>query len=686
MPGSAGVTHITTVTGADPGPFPVRPAPGGGTLAPNSWGDYGVDEQFVGSAFDPFALFNSPRSLELEFRSSFFHAKQHDGRQYSMEASMIPAGGASVRTTQPLIGNSRPDQYVPMNARRPSSPYRLARKMTCDFTGMLFGQGRWPQMRCDDESTQAAAEALVIAAQLPTRFIQARNFGGSSGTAAVSWRFRDGLPVVRAHRGSNIHVLTWADEDNQLPAHVVELKKKTRLAVDPEDGKLKPTAFWMRRDWTLEADVVFKPCPCVSDDPPVWEIDPEASVLHHDGECHFVWIQNLPSEDDTEDGACDYGETFEQMNELDTLNSVNVKGVVKNLDPTLLVRVSEDQLTRVGGSVGVVKKGSDNAIITDEKGGADYLQLNDNQMGERTINQQRQQILEVCNCIVLDPEKAAAAASSGEAQKLLYAPMITQCDVLRLQWGPAIARVINQMLRSWRNLRANPLSPEPANDIEIPLDDEGNPLEVEEPVEEYADLMLKPQCITDEAGVEKFVPHDPGAGDVDIEWGPYFKPTGQDKQQITGALGSAAGGKPVLSQHSAVELAANLWDKDAHKEWKSLQDEVTAARTAEADLYATDGGGGAVDPAAGGVEIAPTDGVLVMNVNEVRKIMRQGPMLLPDGSPDPDGLISFVAYKAKMEAQQAVEGEAEGKENAGELPSEDDDDGLPIPPLPGLGD
>ncbi len=583
---------MNVVQGGSSGPFPIQPAPGGGRNAPTSWGDYGVDQQTIDN-FDPGSLFNSMRSVRLTFRSNYFVGSQHDGRAFTMDAQNAPPRGSlSIATTQPLMGaggQATPNYYVSYAQRRPSSPYRLARKVTCDFTAMLFGQGRWPQMRSDDERTQAAAEQLVREAKLSSVFTQARNFGGSCGTAGVSWAFKDGKPVAKAHKGQHVHVLIWDDEDANIPAHVCELKQKTRLAVDPEDKILKPMLFWMRRDWTQEADIVFKPTPVVSDDPPVWEIDEEQSWAHHAGECHFVWIQNLPSEDDTEDGCSDYGDTFDQMDELDMLNSINTRGVMKNLDPTLHVRVSEDQLTKSGGSIGVVKKGSDNAIVTDEKGDAKYLQLQDSQVGERAINQQRQQLLEVMSCIVLDPEKAAAAASSGEAQKILYAPMLGQCDILRQTWGPAIERVVNQMLRCWRLLRSTPL---PANDYEVPVDETtGMPVEVDETVElpvveEFGDLALKPRVVmgTDALGepTKTFEPHDPGEADVELEWGPYFKPTAQDKQQITGALGAASGGKAVLSQQTSVELSANLWDKDGHKEWQLVRQEAQGRQDREA--------------------------------------------------------------------------------------------------------
>lgn len=687
------ITHLQ-VAGPAPENRSAAQMPDGSIRTPTSFGDYGIPDDLVGSAFDPGSLFHSQRSAELRFRASYFHCTQHNGKKYDWEGNA--AGPAESRTTQPFIGSSSPSQFIPLRLRRPAVPYRLGRKVVHAFTDFLFGHGRWPQMRSKDAKTQASAEQLLKSGDVACRAMEARNLGGACGTAGLSWRFVDGLPVVCAHSGSLIHVVSWVDENTHVPAHVIELKQKVRLAVDPDDGVLKPTSFWIRRDWTCAADVAFEPARVVTKEPIVWRVDEAESRVHGDGFCHFVWVQNRPSEDESEDGTPDYAETYEQQDGLDVLNSTNYKGVNLNLDPTLAISVSEDE-----NSFTTIRKGSENALVLKAPGRAEYLQLNDTEIGERTINLQRGQILEVVGCVLPDSDKVAAAASSGEALRIVYAPMIGATDFLRMQWGPAVARLVNQMLRSWRSLRATPvLSQLPANDVEVLDEATGEPVEVEPEYEERDQDLMLPALQVREPGpdgkeVVRDEPQDPGSGDVDVEWGPYFKPSGDEKQKVTGAVGTATGGKPVLSQRTGVELVANLYDRDAADEWQAVQAEAEAAAENER-LMLDPQQRGAAPVAGASVEIAPTDGVLVMKVNEVRKTMGQGPLLLPDGSPDPDGLISFVAYKAKMEAQQQVEGTAEGKENVGlpptapaPSPSPEPDDDLPVPAprkLPGMGD
>lgn len=684
------VTKLTVAPGG-PSSFPAIVAPDGSTRTADSFGDYGIDESTVGSAFDPAALYNSARAIELGYRASYFACTQHDGKQYRWDGTL---GGdkQSMRTTPPMMGSAAPSGFIPLSVRRPSAPYRLARKMVSSFTGMLFGQGRWPQMRSKDPETQAAAEQLSTEGEFPSRFIQARNYAGPSGTAGVSWQFVEGKPRVNVHRGSNIHPLFWVDRESRVLAHVIELKRVEQFAPDPEDdNKLKPMAFWQRRDWTLQADVVFKLVPVYSDTPPSWVIDEEQSTIHNDGECHFVWVANLPPEDDTEDGACDYAETYEQQDELDILNSVATNGVKLNLDPTVVLSLSEDQQ-----QPGVIRKGSDNAIVLLKGGTASYMQLQDTTAGREAINQQRQQILEVCECVVADPDKAAAAAASGEAQRMLYAPMLNKTDTLRMQWGPAIALLTNQMLRSWRRLRETPVQVEvePANDIEVIDATDGSPLELEPEYEEAAqDLVLQPRVMrrpNAETGKEEEyeIPHEPGDGEVTVEWGAYFKPSGTEKQAIITAIGTATGGKPILSQRTGTELASNLFDRDATEEVEAVQAEAEQARSQMVSEFSGTPGEDDNAPVveASGGDLAPTDKIKAMTANEVRAKMGLGPMVMPDGSRDPDGEMKWVAYLTKLEAQGEVEGQAQGEENAGVIAPDDD---LPIPApqlLPSLGE
>ena len=548
-------------------PFPQRVTP------IQTASSFGLDETTLGPAFDAKGLINAERVRELQYRDSFFSAKHHDWKLFDMSGRLIRPGRMG---TQPLLSSAVPQQYVPLDQRRPGTPYRLARKIVSSFTGLVFGHGRFPQFRSDDPVTSDWATALAEAMGLEVQMIRARNLGGRTGTVGLSWAFVGGAPRVRIHRGFHIHVLEWEDEDERIPAHVVELYQAPSSV---HAGKRQ--WFWWRRDWTRDADVVFRPSPVGQGAPAYWEIDQEASFEHGDGECHFVWVENLPDDDDESgvDGAPDYSETYESQMSLDMLSSVNTRGASLNLDPTLVLSMEQDL------KLAVVRKGSDNALSVGKGGSASYLELSGASIaaGSALVQEVRSQILEVSECVVPDPNTIAAAGTSSVALRMLYAPMLNRCDLLRWQYGRAITRLLTQMTEVARRRMPNLAATEVAERYaHVPVYDEaGNEIGTE-PVEVYVDLppRLESKPVLQEDGtptgeiLTQKIDRSPGTGRIWLEWGPYFKPTADDDQKEAGALSLAAGGAPVMSQQTAVELHSNSRDRDGQQEWARVQAEA----------------------------------------------------------------------------------------------------------------
>lgn len=91
---------------------------------------------------------------------------------------------------------------------------------------------------------------------------------------------------------------------------------------------------------------------------------------------------------------------------------------------------------------------------------------------------------------------------------------------------------------------------------------------------------------------------------------------------------------------------------------------------------------------SGGIELAPATVAVVLSVNEGRASQGLGPLLLPDGSPDPDGSISIAEYEAKSKSTGEVTGEAQTAPPASspvlsgqESQNTDDEDSLSGEPL-----
>lgn len=578
-----------------------------------------MDATTLGPEYGAHAMMSSARRAELEYRASFYKCTSHDHKTHDING--LPCASGRHSMTQPLLSQNAatPSYFIPMNNRRPNNPYRIGRKMVGAFTGMLFSHGRWPQMRSKDPETQFWAEAVVKASNLQQAFIRARNTGGSCGVVGISWGWVDGRPRVKLHEGKHIECLRWCEEDDRDPEHVTELYKIQKTRRNPRTQKLESVDFWHRRDWTLDADIVFHDIE-VTEDEPDWEsaIDKERTFVHGHGRIHFEWICNMPDDDlESNDGQPDYPEVYEQMNTLDLTNSVVVMGNARNLDPTLVLGVEPELLNS-----GVVRKGSDNALAVGQGGTADYLTLAKEAVdaGMTLVDKSADQILKTCDCVLTDPDKLAASGMSSVALKIIYAPMIAKCDVQRAQYGRAIERIVDGLTDFARLHLPDPNVPNqkvtvPEYDVE--MDDEGNPVEqydedgnpiepepIEQPVEFFFNLParqeVRPTTNLDGTPGEDVVvdvPVQPGAGELSLEWGEYFKPTADDIQKSTQSLATAAGGKPIVSQKTAVELTANLFNRDPSQEWKDVQQETEGARQHE--LAAANGmfpGGGVSMP------------------------------------------------------------------------------------------
>jgi len=696
--------------------FPTEKSSDGSIRAVSSFGpdmtSFGLDPSHLGKAgYDAEALYNSERAKELDFRSSFYRCTNHNWKPFNMDGGLIgpQERSAPFEGAQPMMSTmSGPTSYVPLSARRPHAPVRIARTIVRAFTGMLFGHNRWPGIRSDDPDTQAFGEAVAKAANLRNRFVRARNLAGSCGTAALSWFFRQGSPRVRVHTGRFVHVLEWDDVDDYVVRHATELYQSWATR-ETEDGPQR-YRVWVRRDWTPEADVVFKPIEVTGESPEQWVIDKERSFVHGDGFAHIVWLTNYPDDDEPSavDGQPDYAELYDPMATLDVSNSVAVRGVMRNLDPTLVVKMDPMD---VGAAM--IKKGSDNALVVGEQGDADYLTIDGDVVtaGKEFVGTQREQILEVAQCVVPDPNEVAAGGTSSVAQKMMYAPMIGTADVLREPCGHALVQLLEQMKLSAANEMSRPPGEVQEYDVDLSepesepdaleQDDDVENFEAEEmtaadqeqpasAVEYYLDLPPRVVIdVVDGQKVERKVEIKPGEGKFWLEWGEYFPPTSQDKQAATEAVSSAAGGKSVLSQQTAVELASSLYNKDATEEWARVQAEREQDARETAGMFP--GTGGEVDPNASEpvdtpapdddqeTLITPTDMSVVTLVNEARASAGLGPLRTPEGQSDPDGWLTVEEFRAKRQAKGEQQGAVEGKVAAGVDPADAAADAIDAP-------
>jgi hypothetical protein len=489
----------------------------------------------LGSNFRAKTVLDSERYKELSFKGSYFKCTQHYNKIYDFEGRATKPGPPS---TMPFMSSAPSASYIPLTLRKPSAPYRLAKLMVNAFTALLLGEQRWPKIETPgDPDAGDYANAIMEACSMQARFIQARAEGGSTGTVAFSWAFRDGRPFVEVHSGKHLFVHRWADRDQLVPGEVSEVYRFPRDEWDPEKGAFVRNYYWHHRYWDESCDVTMKE---VRFDPriePIWEPDPDKSFQHEDGFTHLVWCQNLPT--DEVDGEADYDGLYENFDTIDIINSVLTKACVLNCDPTLVLQVNPNYK-------GEVRKGSEQSLWVGEAGGASYLELAGTSIdaGLKYFEQQKKNALDVGQCVLADPNEVAAQGISAVALKVIYAPMIAKCDVLREQYGTALKRLLVQMLTVVRNKQ-----------------DQG--------------YLLLPPRVKD--GAVDPTPRTPGtSSDLLLVWGPYFQTTPDDKQKLLASLSAAAGGAAVIPQQTAIEDAATALGKDPKEEWRRYVAEKAA--------------------------------------------------------------------------------------------------------------
>jgi hypothetical protein len=503
---------------------------------------------------------NNPRSYHLDAMESYYRATQDDGKMYDWDGNMMGYGGQA---------DVQPGWYVPMKRRRPCARYDLGKLIVTRLTSMVFGSERFPELRIEgDPDAQDYVRALAEASRLSTRMIEARNLGGAVGTACLSFCFKNGLPRVEVHNAKHCTVLSWVDEDEKVVKAVLKAYTYPRQVFDPEAGKLRTVNYYYARYWDEEREIIWDPIPQRVAETQRWQQYSHKTVEHKFGFCPFYWIQNLPDSQNL-DGESDYEGLTENFDQLNQLLSADTKGVKANCDPTLVVKMDPNM------NEGNIQKGSNNAIFSPN--GAAYLTLPETatKAAENTMEKIRAYTLDVAGVVLTDPEKMSGSAQSAQAMRIIYAPMLAKCDLLREQYGAfGLKRVLLGMLEAARKINGN-----------VVVD-----MQTGERITQAISLPKRAvRELPDDAEedvVTQFVDRKPGTSSVlELNWLPYFQPTWADVQSAAEAVKMANGEKAVISQRTGIEAVAGIFgigdvDQELHQIDEERQKALKLAKDA----------------------------------------------------------------------------------------------------------
>jgi len=450
--------------------------------------------------------------------------------------------------------------YVSLDKRRPNVRYNLGKLIISRLTAMALGEESWPEVTVPgDAEAEDYCKALAQESRLEQKVQEARSKGGGCGTAVLSFAFVDGAPRVNVHEAKHCYPMRWADRDEHMLAEVLKVYRYSRTVY--VDGRPTLKDFYFARYWDQEVEVVWDPIPSERAQDGTWSGAVRSfSVRHGYGECPVYWAQNL-ADSEREDGVSDIDgldTTFDRVNHL---LSATTKGTIANVDPTLVIK------DEAGKNPGVVHKGSGQAIFS--PGGAEYLELQGTAVA--AAKDLAQELVRYClntaGVVVGEPEKMGGKAQSAQALKMLYLPMCNQCDLLRVQYGGLIVRVLRGMLRAARLVGTT--EPGPVFTTADGLRIQQKPVVILPPKVEKQDKPggERESSIQEDVVTERV----PGESDrLELKWPPYFLPSMLDIQAMVEASTKAVG--QTISRRTAIKFTASVFGvTDVDREQQELE-------------------------------------------------------------------------------------------------------------------
>jgi hypothetical protein len=399
-------------------------------------------------------------------------------------------------------------EYIPLRQRRPSVRYPLARIVVDDSLSLVFGEGHFPTIDCDDARTRSVLGDIARDGGLNRTMLEAA-LRGSVGSVAVLLRVLGGRIFFRVLPSLYLAPVWRAEAPDELQS-VTETYKVPGAALVAQGYDIEdPLAeFWFQRVWDSDAETWFVPSK-VADGRPT-QIDDGRSVRHALGFVPIVWIRNLPGGDDI-DGACSFRAAVETGIEIDYQLSQAGRGLKYSSDPTLLIR-------EPAATDGQIVRGAGNALVVSDKGDAKLLEIGGTAAAAVIdyVRFLRELALEGVHGNRASAERLSAP-QSGRALELMNQGLIWLADNLRVSYGGALLQLATMIVR------ASAIYPLRVNgELIAPL---------------------------------------PAVARLGLRWPRWYPPDAADRQSDAATLTALVGGG-LLSRETAVKSIADVYDID----------------------------------------------------------------------------------------------------------------------------
>lgn len=444
--------------------------------------------------------------------------RDYPARQFDIDVLTRVLEGSFYDHLQFPFNQERKDgtsEYIPLQDRRPSVRYGLCSIVVEDSVSLLFSEGHFPSVECEDEALRDTLADLIKETCLNQVMITAATTG-SVGSVAIFMRVLSNRVFFDVKNTQFLTPIWRQDAPDTLKAVVEQYKVKgaelRAQGYAVAEDKLA-TQFWFRRTWDDQAETWFIPWEADQSKTAEPQVDAERTTQHKLGFVPVVWVKNLPSKDDIDGKPTFPVEAINTQIEIDYQLSQAGRGLRYSSDPTLLIKepaVDAD---------GTLVKGGGNAIVVAKDGDAKMLEIGGTaaQAVIEYVRCLRELALETAHGNRANADKLSAA-QSGRAMELMNQSLIWLADKLRISYGEgALLSLLRMVVQA-------------SNKFKLVRKEDGA---------EIGALDAKAK--------------------LSLRWPQWYAPTYADKETQANTLGTLRD-KGLLSQETAVKSLSSSYD------------------------------------------------------------------------------------------------------------------------------
>ena len=326
--------------------------------------------------------------------------------------------------------SSNAGEYIPLSKRKPTARSCLCRVVVDDSVSFLFGEGRFPNVDCVNETTTETLRSLIKNTRLPQAMSLAAT-KGSIGSVVVLMRVLKG----RVFWSVMDTIYLTPVYDPEAPDKLKTLCEKYKVkggdlaamgyAIPADD---KNAWFWFEREWDAASETWFVPRKVSRTDTAPRLADAGRTVAHNLGFVPAVWVQNLPGGNEP-DGVSSFGAGIETMIEIDYQLSQAGRGLKYSSDPKMVIKGENSACNEFVG-------GASNALMVDADGDAKMLEISGSASTAvvEYVAVLRETALEAMHGNRATPDRTNSAAS-GRALEIQHHALIRRADMMRSTYG-----------------------------------------------------------------------------------------------------------------------------------------------------------------------------------------------------------------------------------------------------------